>query len=200
VSTLRYGVGIPILASGIAGFLLLLWQDPRKGLLVALFPVTYYLLVGSGTVFARYMLPVVPFLCLAAGYAVTEAARWLAGRLGAEGGHVFRHEPSEVAYVKARMRRRDRPDLVIVQSTPFLPVPDELARVKRTLTEEYDVGFARTGVGSDPANIYDWQDQFFLPLAGFKGVERPGPNLTIYIRRGAIPDVPRRHEGSVGVR
>jgi hypothetical protein len=34
------------------------------------FPVAYYVVAGSGhTVFARYMLPVLPFLCLGAGYA-----------------------------------------------------------------------------------------------------------------------------------
>ena len=30
--------------------------------------------------------------------------------------------------------------------------------------------------------IYDWQDEFYLPLAGFGGIWRPGPNLTIYVR------------------
>ena len=81
-STLRYGVGVPILSAGVLGILLALWRDPRKGALVAVFPVSYYVLLGSGhTVFARYMLPIVPFLCLAAGYAVTEAARWLAARM-----------------------------------------------------------------------------------------------------------------------
>jgi hypothetical protein len=30
--------------------------------------------------------------------------------------------------------------------------------------------------------VYDWQDEFYLPLAGFGGIWRPGPNLTIYVR------------------
>ena len=63
------------------GFLLLLWRDRRKGALVAPFPVCPILVLGSGqTVFARYMLPVVPFLCLG-WICVTEAARWLVARL-----------------------------------------------------------------------------------------------------------------------
>jgi hypothetical protein len=260
VSTLRYGVGVPILASGIAGFLLLLWKDRRKGLLVALFPVTYYLVLGSGrTVFARYMLPVVPFLCLAAGYAVTEAALWLAARagrprlapivaaagvlavvwpsaqsviafdqlislddnrllarrwverhfpddttiaqIGIASGHVFLHDGYEPKYVRVSMRnRRNRPDLIIVQSSPLQRAPRELLRIEGTLAKEYELAFNRNGVGSDPANVYDWQDEFFLPLTGFKGIERPGPNFKIYIRRGAFPDVPRLPEGWVGVR
>ena len=31
--------------------------------------------------------------------------------------------------------------------------------------------------------IYDWQDEFYLPLAGFGPVIRPGPTLAIYVRR-----------------
>jgi hypothetical protein len=33
------------------------------------------------------------------------------------------------------------------------------------------------------SNVYDLQDAFFLPLAGFAGIERPGPNIDIYRMR-----------------
>ncbi len=253
MSSLRYGVGSPILVTGLAGFGLLLWRDPRKGSLVALFPVSYYLVLGSGyTVFARYMLPVVPFLCLSAGYVVTEAARWLAARLrrpelapilvtagvvgllwpsvqsvvafdqlmtlddnrllarrwverhfpkgttiaqlGSEGSRVYLHDIEKVVYPRARFRRRDvRPDLVVVPSSPLRLVPRDLRGMEQILAQDYELGFARAGVGSHPENIYDWQDDFYLPLTGFEGIERPGPNLKIYIRRGAFPNVPRRN-------
>ena len=249
-TTLRYGVGIPILVAGIAGFPLMFWRDRWKGTLVGLFPVAYYVLLGSGyTVFARYMLPVVPFLCLTAAYTVTEAASWLAARvqrpklspifvgagviallvpsalsvvsfdrlisrtdsrllarawvesqfpsgttiaqLGAGGSHVYLHDVNEPKYVGVKLTRRARPDLVIVPSSPLTPVPPELAGVRRTLAREYELGFARNVAGDNPDNIYDRQDDFYLPLAGFKNIERPGPNLNIYIRRGAFPNVPR---------
>jgi len=81
-TTLRYGVGAPILGAGVMGMLLLILRHPRRGVLVALFPVSYYALLGSGyTVFTRHMVPVVPFLCLAAAYFIAESARWLAVRL-----------------------------------------------------------------------------------------------------------------------
>jgi hypothetical protein len=250
-STLRYGVGLPILVAGLFGFLLLLYRDRRKGALVALFPVAYYLVLGSGyTVFARYMLPVVPFLCLAAGYALTEAARWIAMRvrrpdlapilvtagvvgllwpsvqsvvafdqligiddnrllarrwierhfpegttiaqLGSEGSQVFVRD-IERMYPNAPFRRRDPlPDLVVVPSSPLRLVPRELRGMEHTLATSYELGFDRRGIGSHPDNIYDWQDDFYLPLTGFTDIERPGPNLKIYIRRGMFPNVPRR--------
>ena len=74
-TTLRYGLGIPLLVAGILGLPLMVWREGRRGVLVALFPVAYYALTGSGrTVFARYILPAVPFLCLTAGYFVVTTA------------------------------------------------------------------------------------------------------------------------------
>lgn len=31
--------------------------------------------------------------------------------------------------------------------------------------------------------VYDWQDEFYLPLAGFAAIERPGPNYELYVRK-----------------
>ena len=74
-TTLRYGLGIPLLAAGVLGLLFMVWREERRGVLVALFPVAYYVLMGTGrTVFARYALPAVPFLCLTAGYLVATTA------------------------------------------------------------------------------------------------------------------------------
>ena len=74
-TTLRYGLGIPLLVAGILGLPLMVWREGRRGVLVALFPIAYYALIGSGrTVFARYILPAVPFLCLTAGYFVVTTA------------------------------------------------------------------------------------------------------------------------------
>ena len=106
-------------------------------------------------------------------------------------GHVFLHDVNERKYVRIKFTRRARPDLIIVPTSPLLPGPPELAGMRRTLATDYELGFARTVAGDDPDNIYDRQDDFYLPLAGFKGIERPGPNLHIYIRRGAFPNVPR---------
>jgi hypothetical protein len=248
--TLPYGVGIPILFAGVVGFFLMSWRDRRKGMLIALFPISYYVLLGSGyTVFARYMLPIVPFLCLTAAYTITEAASWLATRvrrpnlapimvgagvvlllvpsaqsivhfdrlisradsrllarrwvesqfpsgtsiaqLGSEGGHVFLHDLNEVRYTRMEFSGHVRPDLVIVQTSPFTPVPYDFTGMRRTLARDYELAYSRDVAGDDPENVYDRQDEFYLPFAGFNDVERPGPNLKIYVRQGTFPNVPR---------
>lgn len=77
--SLRYGMGAPALAAALLGIVLHARRDPRAALTLYAFPVTYYLLIGRGeTAFFRYILPVIPFLCLAAGHAL---ARLRAGPL-----------------------------------------------------------------------------------------------------------------------
>jgi len=77
--SLRYGLGLPLLIAGIAGLVLYVGHDWRYGLLFSAFPVAYYALIGSGqTAFARYIIPVVPFLCLAAGHLLVESTRTIA--------------------------------------------------------------------------------------------------------------------------
>jgi hypothetical protein len=69
-------VGWPIFVAGVAGTGLLLVTRFRESAVVLAFPIAYYLVAGRGFgVFARYMLPVVPFLCLTAAWLVVTAVR-----------------------------------------------------------------------------------------------------------------------------
>src|SRR5262249_51394816 len=80
--SLRYGMGIPLLAAGLAGSALLLWMEPRTGLLLLSFPLSYYVVAGSiRLLFVRYAMPLVPFLCVTAAYLVCCSATWTASRL-----------------------------------------------------------------------------------------------------------------------
>jgi 4-amino-4-deoxy-L-arabinose transferase-like glycosyltransferase len=75
IFTLRYGLGIPLLAGAGLGGLWLIARQPRAAALVLAFPVPYYIVLGSGlTVFVRYMVPIVPFACLAAAVFVDRFA------------------------------------------------------------------------------------------------------------------------------
>ena len=69
VTTLPAAVGWPMYIAGVAGIVWFLAKDFRRAIVIFAFPIAYYVIAGSGrTVFARYMLPDLPFLCLGAGY------------------------------------------------------------------------------------------------------------------------------------
>ncbi len=238
-TTLRYGMGLPLLAAGILGLPLSIWREGRRGLLVALFPVAYYLVTGSGrTVFARYALPLVPFLCLTAGYLVVTVAtaatrylgrptwrvpaismiaaavlwpsimsviaferliatedsrvlarRWIEARFApgttiAQIGPGNAHPYSfyEKNYRLADATATGRPTLIVIASSPMEQY--SLDVVTPWLDREYNLQFVqKVVVEDDRTNTYDMQDEFFVPLAGFHQIERPGPNLRVYVRR-----------------
>jgi hypothetical protein len=84
--SLRYGMGIPLLVTGLAGAAVLLWREPSTGVLLLAFPVAYYVVAGSiRLLFVRYAMPIVPFLCVTAAYLVCVAASWSASKAGARG-------------------------------------------------------------------------------------------------------------------
>jgi len=80
-TTLPYGLGIPVFIAALAGIVPMARRYPRHTVVVGTFAVAFYGLIGSGqTVFFRYVMPIVPVLCLPAAVAVEGAAVWLAGR------------------------------------------------------------------------------------------------------------------------
>ncbi|HMC76499.1 MAG TPA: glycosyltransferase family 39 protein [Vicinamibacterales bacterium] len=242
MTTLRYGVGMPILVSGVAGLVMLLVRTPRTGVLVALFPVTYYAVLGSGyTVFTRHMVPVVPFLCLAAGYLIAESAGWISvllrrprwqpaltalavalalwpsvhsilmfdsliaradsrllarqwvehrfpagttiAQLGPEGGYLFLRDGNEVPYTRVEFSRETPPpQIVVVPTSPAVEALD-LRGMDEVLRTDYVLALRSDVDRGDPRNVFDLQDEFYLPFAGFHQIERPGPNLKVYVRR-----------------
>jgi hypothetical protein len=117
------------------------------------------------------------------------ARRWIESRfergtsilqLGQSNGHAY--ISYETDYVLTQVPSSDRPAMVILVSSPlFAPDLDSVAPWVR---REYDLKYARRVVDeNDPANTYDRQDELFVPIAGFHRIERPGPNLRIYVRR-----------------
>jgi 4-amino-4-deoxy-L-arabinose transferase-like glycosyltransferase len=69
--------------AGAAGLVGLAWREWKKGLLLLVFPVTYFLLVSRFVVrFERNMVPLLPFLALGGGWLLDVGAGWLASRLG----------------------------------------------------------------------------------------------------------------------
>ena len=80
--SLLHGLGLPLLTASLAGIGLMAWRYPETALLLISFPAAYYVVAGaSANVFVRYMIPVLPFLCIFAAYLV-DAVADVAARLG----------------------------------------------------------------------------------------------------------------------
>jgi hypothetical protein len=81
--SLPYGTGVTIFAAAAAGVVPLAAHYGRHAVVIGAFAVAFYASIGSGyTVFFRYILPLVPVVCLLAAIAVRHAAPWLAFRTG----------------------------------------------------------------------------------------------------------------------
>jgi hypothetical protein len=81
--SLWHGLTWPLLAAALAGMIWMCIRAPRRAVLLLAFPVIYYAVAGRGyTVFARYMVPVVPFLCVTAAYFACRAAHEIEKRFG----------------------------------------------------------------------------------------------------------------------
>ena len=79
--SLPFGMGMTAFAAAMGGLLILLRRHTRHGIILLSFVVAFYALVGSGrNVFFRYVLPIVPILCLSAALLVRQGSYWLARR------------------------------------------------------------------------------------------------------------------------
>ncbi len=244
--SLRYGLGLPMCLAALAGAVWLAVRRPRLAGVLLAFPVVYYLVLGPRrTVFVRYVLPLLPSLCLFAAYFVSRlaarlarsrqtvcllllcaivspslvrliqfdefvsrldtrniAAMWL-NRCMRPGQHAVwlgtkwvlgaptielqaRRRASTVVYLAADGRAFDDvdPDFVVVCSHRVLDTycrpPKEIEerlKANYVLVREYDPQGAEMY-----RDVYDVQDAFFTPYAGFRGVSRPGPAVRLYAR------------------
>lgn len=79
--SLPYGLGITAFAAGLVGLVLLALRYRKHAFVLLSFFFALYLSLGNGqTVFFRYVLPLVPLMCLAAAIAIDQAATWLSTR------------------------------------------------------------------------------------------------------------------------
>jgi hypothetical protein len=90
LKSFSYGLGIILLALSILGVLKRIYsvayKRDRMSLLLLSFPVTYYLMMGSTRhYFARYALPLVPFLLLFSAEAILIIVGWVETRLNKRG-------------------------------------------------------------------------------------------------------------------
>ena len=82
-------------------------------------------------------------------------------------------------------RATGRPDWILVQDSP-LPSSTQQAAVE-LLRDHYTFVANFSAFSPDPSLVYDQQDAFFAPFAGFGNVSRPGPNFSVF-KRADLPD------------
>jgi len=83
---LGWGTGWVMLGLSLVGLVLLARQAPAMALVLASLPLSYLLfMLGNNLFFVRFALPVVPFLCLFAAYAVVALAQ-MVGRSSGQPG------------------------------------------------------------------------------------------------------------------
>jgi hypothetical protein len=81
------------------------------------------------------------------------------------------------------------PDLVVVLDSPltiFSTVPKPLEGVLETRYVQL-AAFSASDPKRGAHGLYDQQDAFYVPLADFEGLKRPGPDVRIFVRRSAPP-------------
>ena len=251
--SLRYGVGLPLLVTGIAGAIAWSVRQPKVAALLFAFPVAYFAVAGSfGNLFFRYMIPIVPFLVAASAWLVTSAVRrvtaskpalavvatlivlpsaasvvqfdriasttdnrvivaeWFArhvpqGDSVLQSGSIYGYAQIDNRvwtvwtwdrYRKAFMvqdrRAQGLPDWILLQDSPLPSMTQDV--VTAFLRAEYHVVAQFTAYSPRDGRVYDRQDAFFIPFAGFSGITRPGPNFTLYKHATAS----LKHEGRTG--
>lgn len=79
--SLPYGVGLPAFIAGCAGVVPMIRHHARHAFILSGFALPFYLAIGSGTtVFFRYIMPLVPIVCLLAAVALRYMTPWLSAR------------------------------------------------------------------------------------------------------------------------
>jgi hypothetical protein len=242
--SLPYGLGLPLFAAGAAGVPVLVRRHRRAAIPALAFAVPFYLAIGSGrTVFFRYILPLVPLLCLTAALTVRAiaastprlrtrphlmtavlaaatalvplvnsvrldrllartdsrvlAAEWLMPRLRPEhtlhdaGGDYTKLDLGRARFHEWRYDAGTRsfgagdavPDWIVLYDSPLSEYAAVPAALRDLVRDRYRLAYEVRATRGGDAAVYDRQDAFFLPIAGFGGIERPGPDVRIYAQR-----------------
>lgn len=253
--SLPHGVGLLVFVAAVVGVVPLIRHYGRQAFVIGAFAVGFYVSIGSGyAVFFRYILPIVPVVCLSAAVAVRHvglglashtglsnrvtvallagliagpalvsciwldvllartdtrvlAARWLVPRLKAEeslheaGGHYaqldlrparFHYWGFDPAANSFGHPQGLTPDWLVLHESPlwtYASIPPELRRLaleKYVLVQVFRATKGRPAEGPAREAVYDLHDAFFMPVAGFRTVERPGPTILIYRRGDAL--------------
>jgi hypothetical protein len=171
-TSLPYGIGIPVYLAAIAGIIPMARYYPQHAFVGGAFAAAFYGSIGSGqTVFFRYVLPLIPVLCLPAAVATTRAAAWLAARTGFRSLSVLRVltlTTAGIALVNCAwfdilLSRTDSRVLAAEWLAPRLKADDSL----------YDSGSAYTRLNLSQLRYQQWSFDAASASFGHPGGETP---------------------------
>ena len=190
------------LSAAVAIRVLALWAAPRTGTSPAMATAVLAVIVAAPPLVNSVRMD----LLLARTDTRVLAAEWLAPRLRPDdtlhdaGGdytrldlgrtrfHEWRYDAATGRFANAGEKM---PDWLVVYdyAVPLGHYASTHPGVRTLLQTRYALAHEVMGVrGDGRRSVFDREDAFFLPIAGFRGVERPGPNVSIYRR----PDLPAR--------
>lgn len=77
------------------------------------------------------------------------------------------------------------PDYIVVHESPLINYSKGIPELAELIDDQYVLEFSTEAMDINAAdkNVYVQNDAFYVPFAGFKGLERPGPNFFIYKRK-----------------
>ena len=78
-----------------------------------------------------------------------------------------------------------KPEWILLQESPLPSETQEV--VKDLLKADYAFVESFPAFSAGTPHVFDTQDSFFIPFAGFRGVERAGPNYYLYQRSRSGP-------------
>lgn len=153
--SLPYGAGMGVFAAAVPGAVLLAAGHPRHGFVVLTFFAAFYLAIGHGyTVFFRYVMPLVPLVCLFAALAMRAGGEWLVPRLGLAPGATLAAlallvgAPSILNAVWF--------DLVLARTDTRVIARQWLAPQLTPDSTLYDAGGNYASIGLTPLRYHDW--------------------------------------------
>lgn len=79
------------------------------------------------------------------------------------------------------------PDYVVLRESPLLAIGGAPQGLKDLVAASYRLKASFHALDLQASHWFDMQDGFFIPLAGFAGVQRPGPNIYVYQKRDSPP-------------
>ena len=87
------------------------------------------------------------------------------------------------AFVVDKQPSEELPDWILVQDHPLSSNREIIAEYLR---RGYALAWTFPALTHRTDRIFDLEDAFYMPFAGFAGVTRPGPNFTLYRRINAL--------------